>query len=129
MLPALNYKRIFLAILLVLVSLALIFGVVWLIFIRSGANVSQPPTNTGQYGGNLPGSGEGGEGNIAEGGGRLPESWGEQTGGATSESGEEIQAVEVSEVAKGAFTKANTLSEGMEIKSVSQEADGFNFLR
>ncbi len=127
MLPALNYKRIFLAILLVLVSLALIFGVVWLIFIRPGANVNQPVTNTGQYGGNLPASGEGGEGNIAEGGGRLPESWGEQTGGATSETGE-IQAVEVSEVAKGAFTKANTLSEGMEIKSVSQEADGFNFL-
>ncbi|HOZ36649.1 MAG TPA: WD40 repeat domain-containing protein [bacterium] len=128
MLPDLNYKRIFLAILLVVISLALIFGIVWLIFIRQGANINQQATNTGQYEGGLPSAGQGGEGNISEGGGRLPQSAGGQVGEMGLGPEEEAQAVEVNEVAKGSFTKANGLSAGTEIKSMSREADSFNFL-
>ncbi|HRY63427.1 MAG TPA: hypothetical protein P5267_02390 [Patescibacteria group bacterium] len=127
MLPALNYKRIILAVLIVVISLGLIFGVVWLIFIRNGTELGERPTGTGEYTGGLPGTETGPGGTLVG-----------PTGNTLPGAGDVIQpgsgdttvtggGVAIAEVAEGSFTKVNSLSEDRMIE-VEKDVDGFNYL-
>lgn len=125
MLPALNYKRILLAILLFVISAAMIFGVIWLVFIRSSGDDVVPGTDQPAAGGNLPGTGVGGGTNIQGSGGRLPGSDGGDSGIITGQ--EEGTLIEINEKASGSFTRVSSLVEG-KIKGLAQSGSGFNFL-
>ena len=129
MLSELNYKRIILAILLVIISAGLIFGIVWLIFLRPGSNIGEEPGEITSTGGTLPGTGLGDGGNLlGQLGGRLP---GEDLTGSIGgiDQGRAPARAEISEVASGSFTKANILNDES-VKGVkkNKEADSFNYL-
>lgn len=129
MLPELDYKRIILAILLVMISAGLIFGIVWLIFLRPSGEIGREPGEITSGGGTLPGTWLGDSGNLAgQLDGRLP---GEDLTGLTggAEPGQILTQAEISEVAKGAFTKANVLNDES-VKGVKKdkEVDSFNYL-
>ena len=60
MLPVLDYKRIILAILIVVIGLGLIIGMIWLLFLRTPEEIIPVNVNISP-GGELPGTGTGGE--------------------------------------------------------------------
>lgn len=121
MLAELNYKRIILAILLVVITLALLFGVIWLIFIRSD-EPAETPGEVVSPGGILPGTGEGGGGGLIGPGGALP-------GTDEGEGGEEGagEGIAASEVAQGSYTRVSSLVDGV-VREASLTSSGFNFL-
>lgn len=127
MLPELNYKKIFLAILLVAISLGMIFGVVWLIFIRPNANLGGQPGATNQAGGNLPGAETGPSGTTVGSGGRLPGSLETGMETATGEAGATGEPLVIAERAEGSLTKVNSLNDEP-VKGVEAQSNGFNYL-
>jgi len=126
MLPTLDYKRILLAILLVIISIGLLFGIIWLIFLRQP--VEQPSQNEPTAGsrGNLPDIGTGEPGGVISPGGTLPGSTGnEPIGGTNGQTGQEL--AQMSEVARGSLTKVYNLAE-VPIDEVTLASSGFNYL-
>ena len=106
--------------------MGLIFGIVWLVFIRSGGGIEERPTDQTENGGSLPGTESGIGGTIFESTGRLPG----ESGLVIDEEGNLIELgtqIEISEVADGYFTKVNSLSDD-QVAGVKQEANAFNYL-
>lgn len=125
-LPPFDYKKILLAVLLLAVSMALIVGVVWLIFIRQpGGQPALQPGENEAGGGQLPGSSGGLNPNIIGAGGRLPA--GESGSGAGVGEGSAGMEEEIDEVAAGRLTKAKNLAEDSAV-AVEFRGDGFNYL-
>lgn len=120
MLPALDYKRIFLAVLLVVISLGLLVGIFWLVFLRSAGPEELPEGGVVIPGGALPGTELGG-GTLVGPGGTLPGTEGIPTG--------ELGAGEagISDIASGSLTQVKSLVDE-EVKEVNLSTSGFNFL-
>lgn len=125
MLPALDYKRIILAILLLVVSVSLLFGIIWLIFIRNPGGAKVEPLGGITPGGALPATGPGGEAALAPVGGALPGS-GELKQAKGGAVGRE-EPLGVSEVARGSLTRAHSLIKD-EINEINLSSSGFNYL-
>lgn len=123
MLPTLDYKRILLAIFLFAISVAMIYGIIWLVFVRSTGEIA-PGGGEPAGGGNLPGTNGGGGINIQVPGGRLPGVDNILTGGGNGEPG---QAIEIGDVARGSLTKVTGFIDDS-VKGLSKTANGFNYL-
>jgi len=126
MLPTLDYKRILLAILLVIISIGLLFGIIWLIFLRQPLEQPSQGEPTAGPGGSLPGIGTGAPGSVVGPGGILPGSAGNEPIGETSgQTGDEL--AQMSEVARGSLTRAYNLTE-TSVNEITLTGSGFNYL-
>ncbi|NMC51210.1 hypothetical protein GYA54_00580 [Candidatus Kuenenbacteria bacterium] len=123
MLPTLDYKRILLAIFLFAISVAMIYGIIWLVFIRSTGEVT-PGDNQPVGGGNLPGAGGSGGINIQGLGGKLP---GSITTGGQGEGDTDGAQIEIDDVARGSLTKVSGFIDG-EVRGLAKISNGFNYL-
>ena len=121
MLPALNYKRIVLAILLVIVSAGLLFGIIWLVFLRAPIDDDVPGTGVVRPGDVLPGTGVGPGGGVIGPGGILP--GGEVDVGDGLRPGEFKPAA----VADGSLTQVKSLTDER-VKEVNLTGTGFSYL-
>ena len=117
MLVDLNYKKIILAVLIIVISLGLLFGVIWLVFVRDSGDI-EPRGGLVTPGGILPGTGTGTGGGVIGPGGILPGSEG-------GDGGDEV--VKTSEVADGSLTLVERLIDD-EVKEVNLTGGGFSYL-
>ena len=127
-LPELDYKKIVLAILLLVVSVFLIVGVIWLVFVHQpGEPVSPGGEVPGEVpGGGLPEAGGGGGGNIVGPGGTLPGSGGGSLVGDLNDLTGGTGGV-VDEVASGSLTKTSGLIDE-DVVAVDYRGDSLNYL-
>lgn len=121
-LPSLDIKRILLAILLIVISVALAGGIIWLVFLRTPAEVG-PGGGVVSPGGTLPGTGEGEGGKVIQPGGKL-----------TGEDGEIIEIpADISEetrptaVAQGSLTEVGSLM-AEAVGAINYSGRSFNYL-
>ena len=122
MLPELDYKRIILAILLVIISVALMYGMVWLLFLRAPEEATPAPEEATVSSGVLPGLGTGGDIGVVGAGGELPVSGGEEPGAGIG-----VEEYQPSLVAQGSLTQVESIIDE-KIRDVSLEASGLSYL-
>src|SRR3989338_2172638 len=125
-LPPFDYKKILLAVLLLIITVVMISAVVWLIFIRQpGGSVAPQPGENEAAGGRLPGAGNEFNPNIIGPSGRLLAGENE-SGAAAGEGGAETEQ-EIDEIAAGGLTKTNSLIEDSAV-AVEFRGNSFNYL-
>ena len=125
MLPVLDYKRIILAVLLLVIGIGLIGGMFWLVFLRRPADITPVNTDTAGLGGGLPGTGAGTGAGIIGAGGTLP---GGGTGATGSGAGEGAEGQDtISQIAQGSLTQVTGVLKE-KLVGVNLEANGFNYL-
>jgi hypothetical protein len=127
MLPPLDYKKIILAILILVVGISLIIGIFWLVFLRSSQPTGSDEAWEDGVGGNLPATGEMGEGQITGQSGNLP--IGDRTDAVDGQTrvDEVERADSFDEKARGSFTIVNALSTEPS-KGITRVQQGLNFL-
>ena len=125
MLPTLDYKRVLLAILLVIISIALLIGIIWLIFVRDPVPGQPPPGSVVDPGGILPGTGPGGGAVVVGPGGNLTGGDDIDTGSGDADDNN-INPI-ISDRADGSFTKANSLID-VDVKNIKVSNGGISFL-
>ncbi|MFH1890239.1 MAG: hypothetical protein ABIJ91_01590 [Candidatus Kuenenbacteria bacterium] len=120
----LNYKRIILGILILVIGIGLLAGVFWLVFLRSGPVPGEAPGGV-VPGGELPGIGPAGDLGIAGPGGTLP---GSAIGDAESQGpGDDAGNFSVDNIANGSLTLVeNVIDEGL--ADVDLEGNGLSYL-
>lgn len=126
MFAGLDYKRILLAILLVLISIGLVVGIIWLLFVRPTDSRPEVPGTVSEPGGGLPGVGPGGDINIIGPGGRLIGSGdidGGEEDGLDGGDGEFSPSL----VADGSLTQVERVAEER-VKDINLSQGGFNYL-
>lgn len=127
MIPDLDYKKILLAFLLVLVSASLLFGIIWFVFLRGQDGPVEGPVDTTVDVGGLPAITTGGQANIIGEGGRLItsddiQSFFDDLGNDTGYS-----FTDPDTLARGSYTKVAKLIDE-EIQDVSAVQNGFVYL-
>lgn len=128
MLPALDYKKIGLAVLILVVGLGMIAGIFWLVFLQPNGGIGEKDENISGNGGNLPGTGDFEHGQTIVPGGNLPDSG--QNGAfldGMGSHGETDGKMKIDMQAKGSYTQINTLIDTPS-KGLARSQRGFNFL-